>query len=177
MKRCFVVAAAAVVALACASEAAAVFHPPSKLIVLGKSVGGVALGDSRAKAIGTWGAPDRCQSGGGGFNCEYNQDEISFAGGKQGISSIDVLAANLGFHTSKGIHIGSTVQQLKQAYPGLRRQPKFDRPYYMVNEKTSAVTFFLVGQKQAPSSSPNPPPPTGPPIVTSIQISHATRKH
>jgi hypothetical protein len=113
--------------------------PASKLIVPGKSIGGVSLGESYTQAQKAWGITKNCNPMTG---CTYD-------GGKNGTASfstphrpgspaivsavyIEVHFFRIGkpdwartpldkYKTAKGIHLGSTLSTVKKAYPHGKR--------------------------------------------------------
>ena len=111
------VALAASVAAVAAAPAAA--RPPAK-IALHKSVGGIALGTKPAAVQRKLGKPSQVIRTGGkisemqynnyGLNIQFDTlhkgDPADFVGNNEGSR----------YHTSKGIHNGSTVKALKRAY-------------------------------------------------------------
>jgi hypothetical protein len=113
--------------------------PKTKLIVPGKSIGGVALGESYAQAQKAWGKTSSCSPLTG---CSYD-------GGRKGTAAFStphppgspaiVSAVFIEVHflrsgkpdwtrtpldsykTAKGIHLGSTLSMVKRAYPHGKR--------------------------------------------------------
>ncbi len=108
------------------------FH--SKLLVPGKSAGGVSLGENAAKAIRAWGGNSSCMPDPTLLSCSWGSQsngstgtaELLFVGGK--VSYIELTlgdtAQGIPIHrgslmklkTRKGIGMGSTPAQLLKAY-------------------------------------------------------------
>jgi len=129
-----VLASAAVLPSSAMAAGLPKFH--SKLIVPGKSVGGVSLGEGAAKAIKTWGGNTDCTAGPTLTECMWGSDangttgsiSLSFASGK--VTHIDIqLNANthgaavfkgvlMSLKTKSGIGLKSDVAQLEKAYSG-----------------------------------------------------------
>jgi hypothetical protein len=113
--------------------------PKTKLIVPGKSIAGVSLGESYAQAKNAWGNTKGCSPLTG---CSYDggKDGTAFfstphsPGSPDKVSAvgIEVHFSHTGkpdwartpldkYKTAKGIHLGSTVSTLKKAYPHGKR--------------------------------------------------------
>jgi hypothetical protein len=116
------------------ASAAAAGLPRSGLIVPGKSIGAVHLGETFAAAHRTWGASGKCSTTNAVRYCSYSGSPAAgraTVGATRGtIVSISVTAAYdpttkkfvsatplAAFHTSKGIHLGSTTAAVMHAYP------------------------------------------------------------
>lgn len=123
--------------------AALAAYPKSKdrTVVTGKSIGGLALGSSPQKDEATWGkANPKCEqlcnySGSGEDTAEvrfetkdgthFKAFEISIRTAVKLTGSKDLAdcATPLAkYETSKGIHLCSTLGELKKAYPGLKKE-------------------------------------------------------
>jgi len=134
MTRRIIPACVALAALCLPAAAAAAKLPsfPSNSIVIKKSIGGVALGQSAKKAKSAWGSGKGCTSSKGFDACTYDGGasgnaqwtaidgkvvdmhvNVASDGGRPNFKS--PLAA---LKTSKGIGLGSTYKAVKQAYPG-----------------------------------------------------------
>jgi hypothetical protein len=128
-----VVAALALPALGSAKLPVAKSH----LIVPGKSVGGVKIGMTKAKAIATWGSKPRCLPLSSGVSvCFWEPAGVFGDGGRIEVRGKKVIVAGVSigssmkpsavralkkFKTAKGVHIGSTKTAAKHAYPGLKK--------------------------------------------------------
>ena len=126
----------------------------NKSIVLAKSIGGFSLGGSHKALARAWGAPSSsCDQ-----TCEYNgknsgsHAEVRF--GTKSAFEITILTAiklvrgkDLAdcstpltkYATSKGIHLCSTVRQLKTAYHGVK---KLGSSAYALNGPGKTQTTF-----------------------------------
>ena len=137
-RRTVVLAVAVVLAGACAAQAA---YPAAKThaIVLGRSIGGVSVGESLAKAQAAWGSGGSCTITAGKGACEYLAPATSatihpswaafgVTAGKVTIvfiyppfnnatKSYVFSGPSTAFRTSAGIHIGSTAKAVRRAYP------------------------------------------------------------
>jgi hypothetical protein len=115
--------------------------PHPSLIVPGRSIGAVSLGMAFTQAEAAWGGvadedPNACLIANGvgscrftanlhgttgiaSFSCKHGRiDSILIRGPfNQGTLHYDATGPLTAFHTSKGIHIGSTVKAVKHAYP------------------------------------------------------------
>lgn len=111
------VALAASIGAVAAAPAAA--RLPSRKIVLYKSVGGIPLGSTPAKIKRKLGKPTHTIRVGGKI-AEFEYQNIGltvdFDTLHKGDPADGVAALTSRYHTSKGIHSGSTVKALKRAY-------------------------------------------------------------
>lgn len=147
-RRIIVVAVALTLGGACAAQAA---YPAAKsrTIVLGTSIGGVSLGESLAKAKAAWGPGGSCTVTAGKGACEYLAPATSatihpswgafgVTGGKVTIvfiyppfnnatKSYLFTGPSTAFRTSAGIHIGSTAQAVRRAYPHAQPIAKYSQ--------------------------------------------------
>ncbi len=142
--RISLVASAGLLALALAAGAqAALPTTHSTLIVPVKSLAGVKLGSSLASATAAWGKGGTCSDSGCNYESTKDKDgTASFIVAQTSTTapikvvkvSIEAGLASLAygakknfdtpldrFKTAKGIGIGSTVANLKHAYPGLKK--------------------------------------------------------
>jgi hypothetical protein len=150
-----------------ATAGAALPKAGSTLIVPGKSVGGVALGATAAAVQKAWGPAKNCE-----FQCAYeggkHGDETAAnagvlleepAGGK-GPAKVWRIFLTVGqkkvgnelkpdlntplskFKTSKGIGIGSTMGELKNAYPGAKKESGPGFADYTLKGKKEISTLF-----------------------------------
>ncbi len=150
------VCAAAISVLA---PAAAANLPSSKdtQIVPFKSLGGVRLGDSFATAKKTWGKTTGKSHCDHTSSCTY-QDKTGvavFDVGSHGVFNVYIeINVNTthpswktpltAFHTSKGIRLGSTLAQIKAAYPGGGAVNAGG--YYVVKSRNgTSLLFFIDG--------------------------------
>src|SRR3954454_11491661 len=131
------IAGSVALALAIAVPAgAAVPRFKPKTIVTGASIGGVKVGMTKAKAVGVWGKPDRCQNESPAIWCQYTTPSTingfttppqPYAGfwlkaGKVVVvdletaenTAVDPKLARL--KTSKNIKLGSTMAAARSAY-------------------------------------------------------------
>jgi len=114
--------------------AATLPHPRSKLIVPGRSIGGVRIGQTSAAARAAWGPGDTCinkvsgecswitiHDGVASFTLRAGRvvDVAIAAGPKAAGYAFDGPLRSL--RTRRGIGIGSSVADVRVAYPGLRR--------------------------------------------------------
>jgi hypothetical protein len=133
-----------------------------KRIVPFKSIGGVRLGDSFAAARKAWGTtagPSHCD---GTSSCTYEgkNSEAVFDIGSHGVFDV-YIEINLNtlhpiwktpltaFQTSKGIHLGSTLAQIKAAYPG--GGGVSTGGYYGVKGPHGTDLFFFIDHDRAGS--------------------------
>jgi hypothetical protein len=167
-KRTWPKAAGALAVLAAAIAVlapAALANLPSqhdKQIVPFKSIGGLRLGDSFAAARKAWGkpaAPSHCD---GTSSCTYEgkNGEAVFDVGTHGVFNV-YIEINLdtlhpswktpltAFQTSKGIHLGSTLAQIKAAYPG--GGGVSTGGYYGVKGPHGTELFFFIDRDRAGS--------------------------
>jgi hypothetical protein len=109
---------------------------PSKLIVPGKSAGGVSIGERATKAIRAWGGNSNCAPSSSLVECIWGSDangtdgtiSLSFANGKVTLITLQLNAntsgvpvfkgAMMALKTKQGIGLKSTVAQLEKHYPG-----------------------------------------------------------
>jgi hypothetical protein len=109
---------------------------PSKLIVPGKSAGGVSLGEGAAKAIRAWRGNSSCTPSSSLVECTWGSDangadgsiSLSFANGKVTLITLQLDGNTRGIpiykgpmmalKTKQGIGLKSTVAQLEKHYPG-----------------------------------------------------------
>jgi hypothetical protein len=147
------------------SAPAALANLPSqhdKRVVPFKSIGGVRIGDSFAAARGAWGKPSGPSHCDGTSSCTYEakNGEAVFDVGTHGVFDV-YIEINLNtvhpswktpltaFHTSKGIHLGSTLAQIKAAYPG--GGAVNTGGYYGVKGPHRTELFFFIDQGRAGS--------------------------
>jgi hypothetical protein len=147
------------------SAPAALANLPSqhdKRVVPFKSIGGVRIGDSFAAARGAWGKPSGPSHCDGTSSCTYEakNGEAVFDVGTHGVFDV-YIEINLNtvhpswktpltaFHTSKGIHLGSTLAQIKAAYPG--GGAVNTGGYYGVKGPHGTELFFFIDQGRAGS--------------------------
>jgi hypothetical protein len=126
-------------ATAAVPSLAALPVPTSRLIVPGRSLGGVKLGGTFAAGLKAWGRGATCTQGTRFHICSYTTS--NFADGNAGftgkpggrIDMIQVAAGYTGrdpnfktslvkFKTAKGVGLGSTSRAVKSAYPKAKRQ-------------------------------------------------------
>jgi hypothetical protein len=144
--------ALALVPAAAAAHASPAAHAAGlgNKIVLYKSIGGVSLGVTPATVVHKLGKPSHTTRVGGKV-AEYDYDSgvndiinVSFDTNNKRDLADGVFGFASKFHTSKGIHPGSTVAQLKRAYGhALKRFPGG----YALNQGTpgaSPTTQFTV---------------------------------
>jgi hypothetical protein len=124
--------ALALVPTAAAAHASPVAHAAGlgNKIVLYKSIGGIPLGVTPATVVDKLGKPSHTSRVGGKLaEYDYNSGfhdviNVTFDTNNQRDRADGVFGFASKFHTSKGIHPGSTVAQLKRAYGhGLRKFP------------------------------------------------------
>ena len=134
---------AGALALALASAApAALPSPSSDAIVVGHSIGGVAIGQTLARARAAWGPGASCRIVSGSGTCEYEGSSTSAAvepayGGfvvRHGrvvevhidsafvpdTQTYETSGALTGLRTSAGIGIGASIAAVRRAYPKAR---------------------------------------------------------
>jgi hypothetical protein len=115
---------AAVVGLATAAAAApAAARSLPKKIVLYKSIGGVSLGTTPAQIKRELGKPSQTTHVSGKIaGLIYYNDHLSFDFDTlhKGDPADLVGAIGGAFHTSKGIHVGSTAKALRRVYRGIK---------------------------------------------------------
>ena len=159
----------AILALALPATAGAALPKPSTtLIVPGKSIGGVALGATASKVKKAWGNTKDCE-----FQCVYeggkNGDETAANAGvlleepasgsgpgkvwrvflTVGLKKVgDELKPDLNtplseFKTSKGIGIGSTVGEVKTAYPAAKKYSSTGFTEFTLKGKGEIETQFV----------------------------------
>ncbi len=168
----------AILALALpATAGAALPKAGNTLIVPGKSIGGVALGATAASVQKAWGATKDCE-----FQCVYegskHGDETAANAGVlleeppsgSGPAKVwrvfltvgqkrvgndlkpDLNTALSEFKTSKGIGIGSTMGDVKKAYPGAKKEggPGFAQ-YTLKGKKEISTTFAFSNSSKVTS--------------------------
>jgi hypothetical protein len=149
-----------------ATAVAGVPHPSTRLIVPGKSLGGVKLGGTFAAARKAWGAGADCRKTFLMRVCVYKTD--SYADGSAGFSSqagatIDEITLNAGytrngtpiftnsvarFKTSKGIRLGSTSSAVRNAYPNVKRRPGGTSYPLVLSGPGEATTTFQISRRR-----------------------------
>lgn len=140
-----------------AAAQAALPKTANTLIVPAKSIGGLALGSSPTQVTKAWGTSKQCE-----YQCLYegaNSGERAQAlleSKDDGVTyktwNLTISAANIEgttkpnfktpltrFKTSKGIGIGSTVSELRRAYPKVK---KYSSVYYALSGPGQSMTIF-----------------------------------
>jgi hypothetical protein len=131
-------------------------------IAVGKSIGGVALGMSTAKAKAAWGPGSNCTAQDfpeGATQCVWvagtgasSRMNFTVVGGK--VTAIAILSGTKGlatvkrYRTPKGIAIGATFAAVKRAYPKLG--PRFGNPAAstsVLKTGTTETSFVFSGDK------------------------------
>jgi|CZKG01.1.fsa_nt_gi hypothetical protein len=160
-----VLGAVAALALAPAAALAALPTAHSTLIVPNKSLAGVKLGSSLAAASSAWGKGGTC----GLASCSYTTTgdrngtaafliAATTVGDPERVVSVaveaGVLSASTGKHnfntplarykTASGIGIGSTLAQLRHAYPHLVKE--IGAPFYTLKGPGEGFTGFSVSE-------------------------------
>jgi hypothetical protein len=144
----------------------------SHLIVPGRSIAGVALGDSRARALKLWGSPfvsdeqffDRYDTWARGTRKKGHAPRFK---GDQGyihfdqeiVSQVEIFkgrrSGGLGkLRTAKGIRLGSTSKQVQKAYPDVEPVEDEDsgRLSYWALDTHGVTTAFVLNKKRVVSS-------------------------
>jgi hypothetical protein len=135
----------------------------SHLIAPGKSVGGVKLGMTKAKAVATWGSKPRCVPPVAGVTeCFWEPAGVFADGGRIQLRRGKVIVAGVSinstmkssairalkkFKTAKGIHIGSAKSAAKHAYPGLKKPPGDAGSPFLTTCSVNCVWFGGLGPK------------------------------
>ena len=159
----------AILALALpASAGAALPKPSTTLIVPGKSIGGVALGATASNVQKAWGKTKDCE-----FQCVYeggkHGDETAANAGvlleapasgsgpakvwrvflTVGLKKVgselkpDLNTPLTEFTTSKGIGLGSTIGEVKKAYPGAKKFSSSGFTEFTLKGKKEIETQFV----------------------------------
>jgi hypothetical protein len=128
------------VAVPAATAVAALPRPSTRLIVPGRSIGGVTLGGTFASGTRAWGRGGKCTEGTQFHICSYSTADFKdgnagFTGKPRGrINQIQIALGydnsnNLNrdtsltkFHTRKGIGLGDTNAAVRSAYPRAKRR-------------------------------------------------------
>lgn len=146
----------------CLAPTANAAHPKfkDKAIVVGKSIAGVKLGSSAAKAKAAWGASNAdCDATiclfrvKGAVSGDRGEGIFTLDAGKKvsGVTITAPLAAKSGHDltapftspkTAKGIGIGSTQAELKRAYP---KATSPSDGYFVIKGAGGVQTIFQVG--------------------------------
>jgi hypothetical protein len=149
-----------------ATAFAGVPHPSTRLIVPGKSLGGVRLGGTFAAARKAWGPGADCRKNFSMRVCVYKTN--SYADGSAGFSSrsggrIDEITLNAGFtrnstpiftnsvarfRTSKGIRLGSTSAAVRKAYPDVKRRSGSASYPLVLSGPGEATTTFQISRRR-----------------------------
>jgi hypothetical protein len=135
-------------------------HADSKLITPNKSIGGVKLGDSFGDAKDAWGK-GKCTKTTSVHVCSYTpknsaDGNASYSGKAKGPVTQVQIATGFGssdynfdtplkkFKTKKDIGIGSLGSDVKDAYPGAKRQKvaPFSANFEYVLSNNKSVTLF-----------------------------------
>jgi hypothetical protein len=120
-RKLFITGLVSLAAAACAAPAGARSLP--KKIVLYKSVAGISLGATPATIKHKLGKPSQTTRVSGKIaSLIYYNDNVSFDFDTLHKGDPADLAGTTGsaFHTSKGIHVGSTEKAVKRAYHGIK---------------------------------------------------------
>jgi hypothetical protein len=161
-KKVIAAAIAATLALAAGAQAS-LPNPHSTSIVPFKSIAGVKLGASLASATKAWGKGGTC----GLTGCSYQSKTGAFANfsligktetGPKTVGIIVIEAGTVGttskrnyntplarWKTSSGIGLGSTVKQLRHAYPQAKKLGT--SAYQMKSPGGTFMTFFIDGSR------------------------------
>ncbi len=150
------VAALVVAGVSPSAASATLPHPRTTLIVPGKSIAGMTLGITQSQAFHAWGRTgctfDVCTWWGPGNHSHAERATVSLHNGR--VIQVDINAGTSGVNekfrpgtlstwkTAKNIHLGSTKQAVKRAYPSARPNsstgvagydlyPGAGRPFYM----------------------------------------------
>lgn len=142
------------------ASAAAATLPPVGPIIPGKSIDGLHLGITFAAAKNMWGTSGQCGVTNAIPYCGYPgsgalSGRASFSATRGKVSSIGIEAAYAPtkrqfvvtgplaqFHTSKGIHIGSSAAAVSRAYP--KTTTAAGGMEIELRTGKHAITFFLV---------------------------------
>jgi hypothetical protein len=136
-------------------------HFPSKLIVLGRSIGGVSVDESTAKAIKAWGGSSRgCAGTPKPVECIWGDDangtdgtaSISLADGRVVRITLQLNASTSGevvfrgpmmkLKTKQGIGLKSSTAQLEKLFPGQIGANEFG---YTLGKGAHTTTFATSG--------------------------------
>jgi hypothetical protein len=159
-RMCLILAVTVALAVPALAQAGSLPHAKSTLIVPEKSLAGVKLNSSIAAAASAWGKGGSCSASG----CEYGNSsgslgtanflaakrsetgpvlvvEISISVGRTGTSLKPNFNTPLArYETASGIGLGSTVKELKHAYPHITTEQ--GKVFFLKGAGESTTTFI-----------------------------------
>jgi hypothetical protein len=150
----------AIAGLALAVSAQATLPSPrTRAIVVGKSIGGVRLGMTLAQVRAQWGSGGICSKDGGQQTCFFDSGNGASALGAfailgpTGVEDVGLggaagLRALTAYKTNRGIHVLSSTQAVRHAYPKATLTGHCGSGcLFEVHTGTALTTFRLVGGK------------------------------
>lgn len=122
--------------------------PVAGLLVPGQSLGGLRLGATRAQVERAWGRAYGLCSGCGRETWYFNYFAFQPKGAGVELragraAAIFTVYSPEAWHTSGGLTLGSTAEQVRAAFPGLARR-ECDGYYALVRKSPRALTAFYV---------------------------------